>query len=642
MDLARTRHRAFLPFLCVAIPLALGPSAASAGDDGVGVEYINGHLFLDQGWSRGDREGFYYTSQGSQLIPYAWFLALERADGSAPFYEGDGFERYGYLKDPLRHEKNPDDLPIGFVKDIGSKTANGTANDECEFIGLTCAACHTALFVHGGHEVYIDGAPATSNMYELLRDLSAALAATAGDPARLQAFEAKLENPEDRNGGACVPDAKAYQKDFEAPLSLQQSLDAHAQHLDKLLNPKGDTGPLDASDWGPARLDAIGIIVNQLFLGLGLLGDPNSEELKEVNLGRVNAPVSYPFLWDGHHHNQVQWNGVSRIPIVRNITEVLGVFADFEANGDETDDTGLPTDIDHTVRARGLDYIETQMADLRSPVWPADLFDDPIDEAKRAAGEELFEKDCRLCHSAVPRDSAIPNIRAIMTPLAHEERGLEPVHTDGLTLTNFADHQIVGTNIEDIDQVVDCYGEGTPPSLWARFKAALNPLEPKPSNYGPPPPELLLRPLVPKFFGDGGTWIALREGLRSMFLPETILNRCAYKGRPLDGIWATAPYLHNGSVPNLDELLKPPAERVAKFCVSTRPAFDPVAVGLEVKGEAECDGQMLDTQRPARDGARDNGNSNKGHDYGFLQEDGTRRDYTAEERAALVEYQKSL
>jgi hypothetical protein len=38
-----------------------------------------------------------------------------------------------------------------------------------------------------------------------------------------------------------------------------------------------------------------------------------------------------------------------------------------------------------------------------------------------------------------------------------------------------------------------------------------------------------------------------------------------YKARPLDGIWATAPYLHNGSVPNLAELLKPENQRPSKF-----------------------------------------------------------------------------
>src|SRR5262249_31378209 len=52
----------------------------------------------------------------------------------------------------------------------------------------------------------------------------------------------------------------------------------------------------------------------------------------------------------------------------------------------------------------------------------------------------------------------------------------------------------------------------------------------------------------------------------------------AYKARPLDGIWATAPYLHNGSVPNLNALLTPPAQRPSEFYVGTR-VYDPVNVG---------------------------------------------------------------
>ena len=38
-------------------------------------------IYLDQGWSADERIQFYYTSQGSQLIPYDWFLALEQPDG---------------------------------------------------------------------------------------------------------------------------------------------------------------------------------------------------------------------------------------------------------------------------------------------------------------------------------------------------------------------------------------------------------------------------------------------------------------------------------------------------------------------------------------------------------------------------------
>src|SRR5262245_19767336 len=52
--------------------------------------------YVDQGWSAAERDAFYTTSQGSLLIPYAWFKALRRLDVDAPF-GGDQLQRYGYL-----------------------------------------------------------------------------------------------------------------------------------------------------------------------------------------------------------------------------------------------------------------------------------------------------------------------------------------------------------------------------------------------------------------------------------------------------------------------------------------------------------------------------------------------------------------
>ena len=50
----------------------------------------------------------------------------------------------------------------------------------------------------------------------------------------------------------------------------------------------------------------------------------------------------------------------------------------------------------------------------------------------------------------------------------------------------------------------------------------------------------------------------IHPGLRYLVKPH-------YRARPLDGVWATAPYLHNGSVPTLEDMLKPQAERPSKF-----------------------------------------------------------------------------
>ncbi|WP_346659235.1 hypothetical protein [Bradyrhizobium sp. CW7] len=58
-----------------------------------------------------------------------------------------------------------------------------------------------------------------------------------------------------------------------------------------------------------------------------------------------------------------------------------------------------------------------------------------------------------------------------------------------------------------------------------------------------------------------------------------------YRARPLDGVWATAPYLHNGSVPTLKDMLLPQGRRPNSFCVGSR-KFDPVGVGLVAKVRA--------------------------------------------------------
>jgi hypothetical protein len=98
----------------------------------------------------------------------------------------------------------------------------------------------------------------------------------------------------------------------------------------------------------------------------------------------------------------------------------------------------------------------------------------------------------------------------------------------------------------------------------------------------------------------------------------------SYKARPLNGIWATAPYLHNGSVPNLAQLLLPPAQRIKQFYVGSR-EFDPAHVGFIT---SQTSGAYLYDTTVA-------GNSNSGHDYGTAA-------LTSSQRLDLLEYLKTL
>jgi hypothetical protein len=127
------------------------------------------------------------------------------------------------------------------------------------------------------------------------------------------------------------------------------------------------------------------------------------------------------------------------------------------------------------------------------------------------------------------------------------------------------------------------------------------------------------------------------DGFGSLDLPEIVP---AYKSRPLAGVWATGPFLHNGSVPTLYQMLSPHDERDARFFVSPG-SFDPAAVGVDTKPLGG--GYWFDTRLP--------GNANVGHEFregyvpGKTESDDPQYGVigpalSPEERWAIVEYLK--
>jgi hypothetical protein len=95
---------------------------------------------------------------------------------------------------------------------------------------------------------------------------------------------------------------------------------------------------------------------------------------------------------------------------------------------------------------------------------------------------------------------------------------------------------------------------------------------------------------------------------------------------PLDGLWLRAPYLHNGSVPTLRDLLTPPGERTKVFWRGYD-VYDPVNVGFVTQGaEAERVGAKHDTSQ--------RGGRNMGHVFGT--------NLSATDNDALIEYLKTL
>jgi hypothetical protein len=125
----------------------------------------------------------------------------------------------------------------------------------------------------------------------------------------------------------------------------------------------------------------------------------------------------------------------------------------------------------------------------------------------------------------------------------------------------------------------------------------------------------------------------------------------SYRARPLNGVWATAPYLHNGSVPSLWWMLTPQAQRPKQFCMGFRD-FDPQQVGFRVEANeapsCKSGETLFSTTNP--DGSARHGNSNLGHSLeakpGEAAHDHKNgvigRLLSDEERLNLIEYLKTL
>ncbi|MCG8462056.1 MAG: cytochrome c, partial [Holophagales bacterium] len=343
---------------------------------------------------------------------------------------------------------------------------------------------------------------------------------------------------------------------------------------------------------GFARQDAFGVILNEV-VGTAL-GEPG-------NRGVADAPVSFPFLWRTPDLAWVQWNGLAANPIWRNIGEVLGVFGhvSLEANFDR---------FRSTARIDKLFELEEWIRDLKPPAWPEAQLG-AIDQEKAARGQEIYEAACKSCHSLPNADGQYP-----LTSAADNLFGERFIEVKMIPLA------AVGTDPRVIQNLL--------PRVVATGKLA------DVLNKEQAPAVEILVTVTAAIFERYAQEQGLSDEEKRAFInsrldrngdPErqTPENMQGYKARPLDGIWATAPYLHNGSVPTLYHLLLPPAERPSIFFVGSR-QFDPRQVGFE----------SIESAGAYRFDTSIDGNRNIGHDYGTTLED--------EQRWELVEFLKTL
>lgn len=519
-------------------------------------------VYLDQGWNPVETLWFYHADQGSTLLPYDTLVRLEQADNAAPFLAPEHLARYRFLNQRAS-PGNPDALPIGMAR-------------HGDDVGLTCAACHTAQINYKGTAVRIDGAPGLLDTPGLTRALQASIEATLADPTKLGRFAAVFPGGEKERLEA-------------ARASLTESLAWFQSYA---------TANHSTTTEGFGRIDAIGRILNQAIRFSS--GPEHSLE--------TNAPASYPLLWDAPRHDFVQWTGFSPNAgagaLARNMGEVIGVYGRVDVQHYETEEEarkGYPS----TIQADDLVAMEASLRKLQSPVWPSAILGTP-DARQVKAGEALYAANCVSCHALLDRDD--PRRQVVAQMIA-----IDTVGTDDTSARNLVDAKapagiLKGAIAPDGTRHGDTVtGLGLLGDLVARTAVTR--------------PVAVVRAITDAKLA--GLEESEKQGdYRRNTDAEPNAEILAYKARPLNGTWASSPYLHNGSVPSLYDLLLPVAERPVTFSVG-RLEYDPKRVGYVSEGAVPF---LLDT--------RLKGNSNRGHTYGTT--------LTEEERWALVEYLKTL
>jgi mono/diheme cytochrome c family protein len=587
-----------------------------------------------------------HLAEGSELYPLAWLLALENPDTGKPFL--DNPERFGLLPDG-KSEENPFALPVGITADY----TRDLRFAGVQMIGVNCAGCHVnELRLNNEPVLRIDGAPNLFDLELFLSQLAAATEKTFTDTARawrfarklyevyhppsgataaltrlarpaddtLRSFESLAQMKEGDLGKQLAEQIETLHKaemnrpaaDLNKGLVVRPPENTHALHeyssavKKKSVQPSAalssaasslrlkTIGPLPATN--ADKIAAVKPTQNHALAKLSVekrsqsISDALSHFVETIRLLKARAAFLLGLARSRVAHTEPGFGRVDAFGSARNrffptdkkpttapisyphlwdLNQLVWLHWDanttsvLERNAGQAIGLGAlfdPDTFDSTLIIDNLVTLEQLARKITPPRWP-DQFG-AIDQEKATRGKAVFDKHCVVCHKPVGPGGKV----------ADDLVALDKIGTDPTRLENFA-----------LD------ADGKP------FDVALS---------------AVLKALVRRGGGttaDEKLWRVTRKS----------------PNRPLTAIWATAPYLHNNSVPTLYDLLQPAAKRPPRFPVGHR-EYDPVKLGYSAR--AGTPSFPFDTSKT--------GNGNGGHEFGTA--------ISEEERMALLEYLKTI
>ncbi len=600
-------------------------STTTAGDKTKPASAAPAATTFRNGLDDEDRQGFYHMAEGSEVFPLDWLKALVNDKTGELFLSS--VDRYGLLPD----DANEFQLPVGLTAE-----ESRDLRFVGKMVGINCAACHVGEVTYKGRGMRIDGATNLFDARKYFTELADSTTATIKDPVQLIAFVSRVREVREQQAGEDpsrvrqdirelikhvaekeseikgpigdrVKEMLAADEDRDAPKvadgvsQRNKSADEWRTELLEGFQPPNVEGLLEGArkdliritgrDEAEARGSLVGTL-EEIYINLRLL-KARKEFLKRLarlgqstindgGFGRVdafgtaryllfdpdyapNSPVSYPHLWGFNDIAWLHYDSNTTSVIERNVGQALGLGAVVD---DETKES--------TVKPDNLNKLEQLARKITPPVWPDELFG-AVDKTKFDRGQQVFADNCLGCH---PHKAPSP---------ADQEKlnfDLDEIGTDRVRAETFAEKLPDGTDY--YKSLGDALGVITDKAY---------------ANIGVSPEE--------------------RKELEKARPPEFRAIK-KYAGRPLVAIWASAPYLHNGSVPTMWDLLQPADKRPKKFPVGHR-EYDPVKLGYAT--DVKEPKTTFDTSKP--------GNQNIGHEgpkYGT--------DLRDDDKWALIEYLK--
>lgn len=555
------------------------------------------------------------------------------------------------------------------VKDVVG--VDGRTYKSIRMVGTNCALCHTSQVTyttnrHFTPEFDIQGGPAMVNVRGFFKDMigSTIVMFVKGKNLELFLKDIKMKNPSLAHINPAA-DAKEIKSHFCSTLAKEsQSFGKIGQlaiaatkacfpsmTITLLKGKKGNTERIFNSQaaikstyrllldktYGFKSTDNIGHLDQRLKFLAFLSGGTNPAIMETASaynrtdaFGRISnlvlrtdfpvdltAPVSLPWIWGLKYMGNLHYNGNSNSVILRNVGQALGLGAMITSEN-----------LDSTINVHNLDRLENLVHKIKVPEWK-DVFSKVLDKSdpqtylsefeidmnqdRLVRGFDIYKKECQYCHESNKFVGPSGILREYkMFPLTSKDGANSP-NTDSLAALN----AIVPVQMVKDGKVVSVPFEEKIFNDVSGIKARYY----QQYNVSKEQTEIMEFKSIRgnEFFRD--TYLGSEDNKKGNTYGKIVKGN-GYKAKHLSGVWATAPYLHNGSVPNMMVLLTKDTDRPAFFNVKSN-NFDPINLGFkdwERDDDAPCEKseEMLcfDTKQVDPNTGKGMGNSNQGHNWG--------------------------